>query len=137
MPESGAPEIDIMISLGVFNLDYIQLYKILPSKLINDKNIFIDLIKVMKRGISSFCKCQSGFLLNYQLYWFHPETIVHPYVRDIFFFCSIFYSRYWKSATQLELLDIFQVRLGDGSRLVLKLNTVHTVAQIKQEIMAR
>jgi len=30
-----------------------------------------------------------------------------------------------------------QVRLGDGSRLVLKLNTVHTVAQIKQEIMAR
>ena len=30
-----------------------------------------------------------------------------------------------------------QVWLVDGSRLVIKLNTVHTVADIKQEIMAR
>ena len=30
-----------------------------------------------------------------------------------------------------------QVRLGDGSRLVVKLNSHHTVAHIKQEVMAR
>merc|ERR1712083_749442 len=30
-----------------------------------------------------------------------------------------------------------QVTLEDGSRLVIKLNTVHTVAHIKQEVMAR
>ena len=30
-----------------------------------------------------------------------------------------------------------QVRLGDGSRVVVKLNSHHTVAHIKQEVMAR
>ena len=30
-----------------------------------------------------------------------------------------------------------QVRLGDGSRLVVKLNSHHTVGHIKQEVMAR
>ena len=30
-----------------------------------------------------------------------------------------------------------QVRLAEGGRMVIKLNTDHTVAHIKQEIMAR
>ena len=35
------------------------------------------------------------------------------------------------------MMMMVQVRLAEGGRMVIKLNTEHTVAHIKQEIMAR